>query len=158
MSDLGFCGPVDKPSESIYGKLPYIAPEVLSEKKTTKESDVYSIGMLMWEISSGQPPFNNYEHDYYLSSNIINGIRPKIISGTPLDYESLMKQCWDTDPTKRPNVNVLSNEILELRHLYQNEKLNSIEINEINIFKPNYKSSRLFTSKIYQFENFLEPR
>src|SRR6185437_7783121 len=29
ISDLGFCGPVDKSSKSIYGNLPYIAPEVI---------------------------------------------------------------------------------------------------------------------------------
>ena len=44
--------------------------------------------MLMWEISSGQPPFINYEHDYDLAMNIINGIRPKIVPGTPLKYKS----------------------------------------------------------------------
>ena len=53
IGDLGFCGPADKPSEKIYGNLPYIAPEVLVEKEYTFKSDIYSIGMLMWEISSG---------------------------------------------------------------------------------------------------------
>ena len=57
ISDLGFCGPADKPLNSIYGNLPYIAPEVIAGKTTTFASDVYSVGMLMWEISSGQPPF-----------------------------------------------------------------------------------------------------
>ncbi|RIA97971.1 kinase-like domain-containing protein, partial [Glomus cerebriforme] len=57
ISDLGFCGPADKPLNSIYGNLPYIAPEVIAGKETTFASDIYSIGMLMWEISSGQPPF-----------------------------------------------------------------------------------------------------
>ncbi|RIA96676.1 kinase-like domain-containing protein, partial [Glomus cerebriforme] len=107
ISDLGFCGPADKSTDSIYGNLPYIAPEVIAGKQTTFASDIYSIAMLMWEISSGQPPFNNYEHDYYLAMNIINGIRPKIISGTPLEYESLMKQCWDADPLKRPDIYAL---------------------------------------------------
>ena len=60
ISDLGFCGPADKPLNSIYGNLPYIAPEVISGKETTFASDIYSIGMIMWEISSGQPPFINY--------------------------------------------------------------------------------------------------
>ena len=32
ISDLGFCGPIDKPLKSIYGNLPYIAPEVISGK------------------------------------------------------------------------------------------------------------------------------
>src|SRR3954463_10468416 len=59
ISDLGFCGPVDKPLNSIYGNLPYIAPEVIAGKETTFASDIYSIGMLMWEISSGQLPFVN---------------------------------------------------------------------------------------------------
>ncbi|RIA79742.1 kinase-like domain-containing protein, partial [Glomus cerebriforme] len=54
ISDLGFCGPVDKPLGSIYGNLPYIAPEVIVGKGYTFASDIYSIAMLMWEISSGQ--------------------------------------------------------------------------------------------------------
>jgi len=62
ISDLGFCGPADKPLNSIYGNLPYIAPEVIVGKGTTFKSDIYSIGMLMWEISSGQPPFFNKNH------------------------------------------------------------------------------------------------
>ena len=33
ISDLGFCGPVDKPLNSVYGNLPYIAPEVIFGKK-----------------------------------------------------------------------------------------------------------------------------
>src|SRR5581483_624619 len=84
ISDLGFCGPVDKSSKSIYGNLPYIAPEVIAGKETTFASDIYSIGILMWEISSGQPPFCNYKHDLDLAMSIINGIRPKVIPGTPL--------------------------------------------------------------------------
>ncbi|POG68984.1 kinase-like domain-containing protein [Rhizophagus irregularis DAOM 181602=DAOM 197198] len=55
ISDLGFCCPVDNNQQ-------------------------YSIAMLMWEISFGQPPFMNYEHDSILAINIIDGIRPKILS------------------------------------------------------------------------------
>src|SRR6185369_11690117 len=90
ISDLGFCGPADKSPKSVYGNLPYIAPEVIAGKEYTFASDVYSIAMLMWEISSGQPPFINYEHNYDLAMKVINGIRPKIVSGTPLEYKSLM--------------------------------------------------------------------
>ncbi|POG82934.1 kinase-like domain-containing protein [Rhizophagus irregularis DAOM 181602=DAOM 197198] len=107
ISDLGFCGPADKPLKSIYGNLPYIAPEVIIGKEQTFKSDIYSIAMLMWEVSSGQPPFNNYEHDYDLAMNIVNGIRPKIVPGTPLEYKNLMKQCWDADPSKRPDIKTL---------------------------------------------------
>ncbi|CAI2186483.1 6506_t:CDS:1, partial [Funneliformis geosporum] len=55
--DFGFCGLADKPLGSIYGNLPYTVPEVINGKGYTFASEIYSIGMLMWEISSGQPPF-----------------------------------------------------------------------------------------------------
>ncbi|POG72282.1 kinase-like domain-containing protein, partial [Rhizophagus irregularis DAOM 181602=DAOM 197198] len=40
ISDLGFCGPADKSSKSIYGNLPYIAPEVIAGKEYTFKSDI----------------------------------------------------------------------------------------------------------------------
>src|SRR4051812_20277472 len=157
ISDLGFCGPIDKSSESIYGNLPYIAPEVITGKKTTFASDIYSIAMLMWEISSGQSPFNNCEHDYYLATNIINGIRPKILSRDPLEYKNLMKQCWDADPLKRPDIKTLSYKVNALYHNIPNELYANNNLETSNS-ETNYSSNKLFTSKVYQFENFLEPR
>ncbi|POG61721.1 kinase-like domain-containing protein [Rhizophagus irregularis DAOM 181602=DAOM 197198] len=120
ISDLGFCGPADKPLKSIYGNLPYIAPEVIIGKEQTFKSDIYSIAMLMWEVSSGQPPFIDCEHDYDLAMNIVNGIRPKIVPGTPLEYKNLMKQCWDADPSKRPDINTLEKKMREINLFYQN--------------------------------------
>src|SRR5207253_11162782 len=107
ISDLGFCGPANKSSKCIYGNLPYIAPEIISGKEYTFASDIYSIAMLMWEISSGQPPFINYEHENDIVMNIIYGIRPKIVPVTPLEYKNLMKECWDANPLRRPDFYVL---------------------------------------------------
>src|SRR3954466_2291076 len=87
ISDLGFCGPADKSSKSIYGNLPYIAPEVINGKGYTFASDIYSVAILMWEISSGYLPFIDYEHsDYNLAMDIINDMRPEIVTGTPSEY------------------------------------------------------------------------
>src|SRR5581483_11223234 len=125
ISDLGFCGPADKPLNSIYGNLPYIAPEVITGKETTKASDIYSFGVLMWEISSGRPPFIDHEHNYDLAMKIVNGMRPKIVPGTPLEYRELMEQCWEADFTKRPKTNKLDVKISELTRKYfqNNEQL-----------------------------------
>ena len=50
VTDLGLCGPVDDESSGKnYGIVPYISPEILQGGKNTKQSDVYSVGMLMWE-------------------------------------------------------------------------------------------------------------
>src|SRR5947207_5075148 len=43
ISDLGFCGPASIPLQSIYGNLPYIAPEVFMGKESNFASDIYSI-------------------------------------------------------------------------------------------------------------------
>ncbi|PKY29672.1 kinase-like protein [Rhizophagus irregularis] len=160
ISDLGFCGPADKPLKSIYGNLPYIAPEVIIGKEQTFKSDIYSISMLMWEISSGQPPFNNHEHDYDLAMNIVNGIRPKIVPGTPLEYKNLMKQCWDADPSKRPDIITLRDKMREINIFYQTKSSELSQIEENNNFEveKHTSSSKLFTSKLHQFDNLPEPR
>jgi len=134
INDLGFCGPADKPSKSIYGNLPYIAPEVISGKEYTFASDIYSIGMLMWEISSGQPPFADFDHNYNLAMKIINGNRPRIVPGTPLEYKKLIKECWDTNPSKRPDSYTLCNKIDEIsKSYYQNKNEEQQTNNNINI-------------------------
>jgi serine/threonine protein kinase len=165
ISDLGFCGPADKSSKSIYGNLPYIAPEVIVGREYTFASDIYSIAILMWEISTGEPPFINYEHENEIVMNIINGIRPKIVSGIPLEYKNLMKECWDADPLKRPDVDALWIKMKEINLNYQNmsdelfqSKIDNLEMNKSSSLVTNYTSSSLFTSKIHNFKCLPEPR
>ncbi|RGB28788.1 kinase-like domain-containing protein [Rhizophagus diaphanus] len=158
ISDLGFCGPADKSSTSIYGNLPYIAPEVIVGREYTFASDIYSIAILMWEISSGQTPFINYEHENDIVMNIINGIRPEIMPGTPLEYKNLMKECWDAIPLKRPDAYTLGKKMLKINIDYQNmsdelfkSEMDNLEMNKV---EEDYANSRLFTmfhSKLYDF-------
>jgi hypothetical protein len=170
ISDFGFCGPADKPLESIYGNLPYVAPEVIIGKEYTFASDIYSVGILMWEVSSGQLPFNNYDHNFDLAMKIVGGMRPKIRSGIPSEYKKLMKQCWDADPLKRPDIETLYHEIKNMRK----DSFNNNNANEFNNFEYSYrisqsnsssnstltsssKSNSSSTSRLYQFENLPEP-
>jgi serine/threonine protein kinase len=163
ISDLGFCGPADKSSKSIYGNLPYIAPEVINGKGYTFASDIYSVAILMWEISSGYSPFIDYKYDdYNLAMDIINGMRPEIVTEIPLEYENLMKQCWDADPLKRPDIITLDKQIGKIHLSYQNMPDELFQPKGINNSETKtntkYTSSRLFTSKIHQFENLPEPK
>ncbi|RHZ82867.1 hypothetical protein Glove_103g234 [Diversispora epigaea] len=104
LSDLGLCKPADykSPSGEIYGIIPYMAPEVLRGKSFIPASDVYSFGMIMWELTSREAPFNNLPHDQYLILSICDGLRPQIIKGTPEVYGDLMRSCWEKDPSNRP--------------------------------------------------------
>src|SRR5439155_1163885 len=70
----------------IYGVIPYLAPEVLSKKLYTKESDIYSFGMIMWEFTTGKKPFHNRSHNHVLITDILKGESPQITDDTPEFY------------------------------------------------------------------------
>src|SRR4051812_42350369 len=65
------------------GIIPYMAPELFECKPHTQASDIYSFGMLMWEISSSEQPFMDKEHDVSLLREIHKGFRPDIVPETP---------------------------------------------------------------------------
>jgi serine/threonine protein kinase len=90
--------------DEIYGVIPYIAPEIFKGSAFSKESDVYSLSMIMWELTTGCKPFANVEHEHSLVYKIIDGVRPEITEDTPQFYADLMKRCWDPDPKKRPSM------------------------------------------------------
>src|SRR5207253_2385303 len=73
----------------------------------SKQSDIYSIGMLMWEIFAGNPPFDDKAHDADLIFRILEGLRPQILPSMPDDYAQMMQKCWDVDPSKRPTIKEL---------------------------------------------------
>jgi len=130
ISDLGLSKPADKPSKTneIYGVLPYIAPEVLLGKPYTKAADIYSFGIIMWEMTSGIPAFNNISHDFNLSLDICQGLRPEIIEGTMPEYAKLMKKCWDSDPNKRPTADELLKCFTEWKEKYENINIQRIPV------------------------------
>src|SRR2546421_621075 len=105
LGDLGLCQQIidkkDNP-DKIFGVIPYLAPEVLSKKPYTRESDIYSFGMIMWEFTTGRKPFHDRPHNSVLISDILKGERPQITDDTPEFYAELMKRCWDHNPENRP--------------------------------------------------------
>ncbi|PKC58199.1 hypothetical protein RhiirA1_468358 [Rhizophagus irregularis] len=105
IGDLGLSQPADNTSSNneIYGVIPYVAPEIFRGSAFSKETDVYCMGMIMWELTTGCKPFANVEHDINLIFKILDGERPKITEDTPECYANLMKSCWDPDPKKRPS-------------------------------------------------------
>ncbi|PKK77197.1 hypothetical protein RhiirC2_810981, partial [Rhizophagus irregularis] len=70
-----------------------------------KKSDVYSIGVLLWEISSGRPPFCDEPYDLGLAMEILHGLREKPIPNTSEDYIKIYTYCWNNEPDNRPTIN-----------------------------------------------------
>ncbi|RIB28176.1 kinase-like domain-containing protein [Gigaspora rosea] len=103
IADLGLSKPMDASSDknAIYGVIPYVAPEVSKGGKFTSSSDIYSFGMIIWEVINGCRPFSDRKHDECLILDILDGLRPKIPSNIPQDLVELMNRYWDSDPEKR---------------------------------------------------------
>jgi len=98
LADFGLSKQIAEESSNaskIFGILPYIDPKTLNNRsknyRLNKKSDVYSIGVLMWQISSGYQPFyaEGANYDIALTLDIINGKREEIIDGTPTEYSNL---------------------------------------------------------------------
>ncbi|RIA92723.1 kinase-like domain-containing protein, partial [Glomus cerebriforme] len=75
------------------------------------QNDVYSVGVLLWEISSGQPPFCKEQHDIGLAMEILQGYRETPIPDTPEAYVKIYKDCWNGEPDNRPIINQVVDEL-----------------------------------------------
>ncbi|KAF0561748.1 kinase-like protein [Gigaspora margarita] len=64
-----------------------------------KHSDIYSLGVLFWELSSGLPPFRALK-----KRHVINGSREIPIEGTPVDFRNLYCDAWNGKPDSRPDI------------------------------------------------------
>ena len=73
--------------------IPYIDPKhfTIENYKLNKKSDIYSIGILLWQISSGRRPFyaDDVKYDIGLALAIQKGERENIIDGTPVEYSRI---------------------------------------------------------------------
>ena len=99
---------VSNSSTNMFGLIEYIEPQcfkIIGYKKD-KRSDIYSLGVLLWEITSGYPPFSKNNSQQFLAYHIACDLqlREKPVDNTPLCYIELYRKCWNGDPNLRPNI------------------------------------------------------
>ncbi|XP_065209654.1 fibroblast growth factor receptor homolog 1-like [Planococcus citri] len=87
------------------GKLPvkWMAPEALTDRRHTSKSDVWSYGVLLWEIMTlGDEPYPLYNDAEKLMEDIESGYRLKKPANCSINMYSLMYKCWNYLPEDRP--------------------------------------------------------
>ncbi|CAI2171836.1 15912_t:CDS:2 [Funneliformis geosporum] len=117
-----------KQQSKFFGIIPYIDPKRFNRQKLDKQSDVYSVGILLWEISSGYPPFytEGELYDIDLAIRISQGLRESTIDDTPVDYAKIYTDCWENEPD-----NQLSRLIQNFEQMKYTRELEAIETNSL---------------------------
>ena len=89
-------------SGSVVDNPTWTAPEMLSKKKYNTKVDVYSFGVILWEIATRKIFFGEIKFMSELENMVRSGKRPEIPAKCPLSYRLLVEACWSQDATKRP--------------------------------------------------------
>jgi len=94
------------------GTLSWMAPEVLSGEKYTEKADVYSYGIILWQLAAREKdPYKEESNQFALVAKVREGERPKIPSDCHPRYASLIKWCWHNDSKERPNIKEANQEL-----------------------------------------------
>lgn len=90
-------------NNSVVDNPTWTAPEVLSHAKYTHKVDVYSFGVILWELLTRKHFFGEIKFMAQLEQEVKAGKRPAIPSQCPIPYQRLIEACWAQDPQKRPD-------------------------------------------------------
>lgn len=86
------------------GSAAWMAPEVFEGSQYTEKCDVYSWGIILWEVLSRRKPFNESGNAFRILWEVHQGSRPPRIQNCPRPVEEIMTRCWDKDPNLRPSM------------------------------------------------------
>ena len=88
------------------GTCSWMAPEIIVNKRYSTKVDVYSYGIIIWEVCTRKIPYSSMSQQHIQFYVSVKKGRPnlKIIpNDTPPKIVELMQMCWDHEPNNRPN-------------------------------------------------------
>ena len=119
VTDVGVSKPAVDITGTIAGTPVYIAPEVFHSEVYDCKADIYSLGIILWEMWYGQQAFANITAqsliDFFAIVDL--GSRPEPLTNCrqpPGRWDRLMNQCWAKNPEGRPMAKKCYQEITQL--------------------------------------------
>lgn len=117
--DFGLCTCVKRTTSSTdtyemtgnTGSLRYMAGEVALRQPYNEKVDVYSYGILLWQMAKDKVPFKGMNRADFMNLVVKKGVRPKIDKTWPKDFSDLLEACWHVDFTQRPSFEMVSHSL-----------------------------------------------
>jgi serine/threonine protein kinase len=79
----------------------WTAPEVLRGEKYDEKADIYSFGIIMWEVLTRRQPYAG-RNFMGVSLDVLEGRRPQLPNDCPHHFAKIMKKCWHANANTRP--------------------------------------------------------
>ncbi|KRY48229.1 Mitogen-activated protein kinase kinase kinase 9 [Trichinella britovi] len=105
---------------SMCGTYAWMAPEVIKSSTFSKASDVWSYGVLLWELLTGEVPYKGIDALAVAYGVAVNKLTLPIPSSCPEELSRMMEDCWNVEPRRRPTFMQL---IVRLERLRENFSL-----------------------------------
>ncbi|XP_031731730.1 mitogen-activated protein kinase kinase kinase 7-like isoform X3 [Anarrhichthys ocellatus] len=97
------------------GSAAWMAPEVFEGSNYSEKCDVFSWGIILWEVITRKKPFDEIGGSAFcIMWAVHRGTRPPLIKDLPEPIETLMTRCWDKEPSQRPSMEEVKN---TMKHL-----------------------------------------
>jgi serine/threonine protein kinase len=100
------------------GTVAWIAPEVFQNKKYGEKCDVYSFGVILYELLTHSIPFREIPA-FRIPGVVVKGQRPtipsEVLKHAPKEYIQLLHKCWHHNPAKRPSFTEIIAQLALLR-------------------------------------------
>ncbi|XP_066252787.1 mitogen-activated protein kinase kinase kinase 11-like isoform X3 [Euwallacea similis] len=85
------------------GTYAWMAPEVIRDSTFSKASDIWSYGVLLWELLTGEVPYKGIDTLAVAYGVACNKLTLPIPTTCPQPWKELMQKCWEPDPHNRPS-------------------------------------------------------
>jgi serine/threonine protein kinase len=92
------------------------------ESKYNGKADVYSFAITCSEVLTGKPPFSNDVRRSLIRKLVREGVRPKLPVNINTKLSSLIQECWEADPEKRPTFESICAKLQEIK-VWETESL-----------------------------------
>ncbi|XP_068573872.1 mitogen-activated protein kinase kinase kinase 7-like [Cebidichthys violaceus] len=97
------------------GSAAWMAPEVFEGSNYSEKCDVFSWGIILWEVITRKKPFDEIGGSAFcIMWAVHRGTRPPLIKDLPEPIETLMTRCWDKEPSQRPSMEEVKNTMSHL--------------------------------------------